>query len=200
MEVIPLKYEFLSTLRRTSLDEPVQLQKLRSQLIKANPEHAYIFENYYFRLVSEELQMQITTDAELETAYRRAHQRNKVLRLRIPVVHFGETCDITGMTPIVGPMFVTARPARCSFTLRPLQHVTVCEAGLMQLKDHQTIDVPFIKVELPANGFPSCPHVGCELTGTRKCCACSDTRYALGKSLCCVQLVSHTYAMFCNQG
>merc|ERR1711871_1253611 len=88
-ETIPVKYEFMGSLRRTAIDVPPRLNQLRKKLAKSFPDFAESFEDrnkvLHLKYTDDEgEEITITTNDELQAAYRLAHASGKVLRFVVP--------------------------------------------------------------------------------------------------------------------
>jgi len=86
---IPLKYEFQGSLRRTLVDVPPRLGQIRNKLAKSFPDFAHLFKDKSktLRLTytdDDGDKLTVTTNDELEAAYRYAHSVNKILRFTVP--------------------------------------------------------------------------------------------------------------------
>jgi hypothetical protein len=86
---IPVKYEFEGSLRRTTIEVPPRMQQLRNKLANSYPQFAHLFKarDNILRLKyvdDEGDEITITTNEELEVAYRVAQDAGKVLRFTVP--------------------------------------------------------------------------------------------------------------------
>jgi len=86
---IPVKYEFMGSLRRSTIGLPPKLRQVRKKLAKSFPEFAHLFEDedQLLRLIytdDEGDEITITTNDELLEAYRLAQDSGKVLRFTVP--------------------------------------------------------------------------------------------------------------------
>lgn len=87
-QTMPVKYEFMGSLRRTAIDVPPRMNQLRKKLAASFPEAAERFNNkkevLRFTYVDDEGDtITISTNDELLAAYRVAQKAGKVLRFKV---------------------------------------------------------------------------------------------------------------------
>jgi len=187
---IPLKYEFQGSLRRTLVDVPPRLGQIRNKLAKSFPDFAHLFKDKSktLRLTytdDDGDKLTVTTNDELEAAYRYAHSVNKILRFTVPnfeseqstqpsvdepavkeanpeqldevidpPVHHGVTCDRSGMNPIVGNRYHKRG-----------QNYDLCQAEFDKISD-EAERATYEKIVSPVK-YPMAVHYGvtCDRSG-----------------------------------
>mmetsp|Transcript_54468 Transcript_54468/g.80851 ORF Transcript_54468/g.80851 Transcript_54468/m.80851 type:complete len:848 (+) Transcript_54468:172-2715(+) len=98
-DTIPVKYEFMNSLRRSNIGFPPKFHQLRKKLAKSFPEFAHLFENkdqiLRLKYVDDEGdEVTITTNDELLAAYRLAQLSGKVLRFTVPTFDKNEATTV----------------------------------------------------------------------------------------------------------
>jgi len=102
-ETIPVKYEFMGSLRRSAIDVPPRFNQLRKKLARSFPNFAEQFVNQELRLIytdDEGDEITITTTDELIAAYRLAQAAGKVLRFSVPEFSESANAEATPETPV----------------------------------------------------------------------------------------------------
>lgn len=115
-ESIPVKYQFMGSLRRSTIGFPPKFHQLRKKLAKSFPEFAKLFNDkeQILQLVytdDEGDEITITTNDELLTAYQLAHAAGKVLRFVVPKFGTDEPTKVEAV-PAAVPAPVAAEPKK----------------------------------------------------------------------------------------
>eukprot|EP00750_Incisomonas_marina_P028468 INCI6731.2.p1 GENE.INCI6731.2~~INCI6731.2.p1 ORF type:complete len:343 (-),score=35.48 INCI6731.2:407-1435(-) len=175
--IVSVKYRFLRELHRTQLDKPLRISQLKHRLSSATFAHEWLFEAKLFRVSrtgADGNEKIVTSNHDLQEACRDAEHSSKVLRLDVPVLHPGSTCDVTGQTPIVGTMYTLLTPhdgvgymwscdacslwnplatIKCDMCAKPAPEImTLCEAAWQNLPNtHPACDPQtFHAVQVPS--------------------------------------------------
>jgi hypothetical protein len=105
---IPVKYEFMGSLRRTSIEVPPRFNQLRRKLAASFPQFAHLFNDkdqvlHLIYVDDEGDECTITSSDELAAAYRLAHKAGKVLRFTVPAFDSDQPTRVQNVPALPAP-------------------------------------------------------------------------------------------------